>query len=186
MAGCSDPRPAVDPEASASANSSISQSAYNLADIAFSHGTMRHHRVALELARLAEIRGEHPAVGDLASRIAVAQQSEIQSLTRMLEEWGEPVIVETGHFDTGPEDTSGVDVGVSMSDMAALKATSGAEFERLWLETMTEHYRRGVEMAETEIVDGAFPGAIDLARSTSSQQTVAIEEMQALLDQLGD
>ena len=46
---------------------------------------------------------------------------------------------------------------------------------------MVEHHEGAVEMAETEIADGQFKSAVDLAENIVESQTAEIEKMQGLL-----
>ena len=166
---------------SAGASSSASESAdFNDADVTFVQGMIPHHRGALEMAQLAEGRAEDPRVLDLASRIEAAQDPEIETMTGWLEDWGQPESGDMGGMDMGGMDMGGMDM-----DMSGLEAATGAEFDRMFLEMMTEHHRGAVEMAETEISEGENPDAIALAREIAESQTAEIEEMQALLTELG-
>ena len=167
--------------------SSASASAdFNEADVAFAQGMIVHHQGALEMAQLAEGRAEDPRVLDLAGRIEAAQDPEIETMTGWLEEWGQPTSAEesggSGGMDMGGEDDMG-GMGMNM-DMTGLEAASGAEFDRMWLEMMTEHHRGAVDMAETEIADGQNADAIALAEQIVESQSAEIDEMETLLTEL--
>ena len=73
---------------------------------------------------------------------------------------------------------------MSQEDMDALGAASGAEFDSLFLEQMIEHHTGAVEMAETELDEGKFPGALEMAESIRASQSEEIAEMEQLLDEL--
>ncbi|GAB4080752.1 DUF305 domain-containing protein [Modestobacter muralis] len=187
LAGCSngsdDSTAASGSGASSSAPASASASAsadFNDADVAFVQGMLPHHEGALEMAKLAEGRAEDPRVLDLASRIEAAQEPEIETMTGWLQAWGQPASDDMGGMDMGGMDMGGMDM-----DMSGLEAASGTEFDRMFLEMMTEHHRGAVDMAETEIADGQNADAIALAREISTSQTAEIEEMQTLLTELG-
>ena len=165
--------------------------AFNNADVTFVQGMIPHHRGALAMAQLAEGRAQDPRVLDLATRIEAAQQPEIDTMTGWLEEWGEPVPEEAdgsagGMDHGGGHPGGGADMGgMTEEGMAALETASGAEFDRMFLAMMIEHHRGAVEMAETEIVEGSNPDAVDLARDIADAQTAEITEMEALLAGLG-
>ena len=181
LAGCSS---GSDGTTSATASSSASESAeFNDADVAFVQGMIPHHRGALEMAQLADGRAQDPRVLDLASRIEAAQDPEIETMTGWLEEWGQAESGDMGGMDHGSGDMG--DMGGMDMDMSGLEAATGTEFDRMFLEMMTEHHQGAVEMAEVEIADGQNPDAIALAREIASSQTAEIEEMQTLLTQLG-
>lgn len=181
LAGCSggDSMDMSDTESGSTASETAE---FNEADVAFAQGMIVHHQGALEMAQLAEGRAEDPRVLDLASRIEAAQDPEIETMTGWLEDWGQPTSSEEsgdmGGMDMGDEDMGGM-------DMSGLEAVSGAEFDRMWLEMMTEHHRGAVDMAETEIADGQNADAIALAEEIVESQSAEIEEMETLLTQLG-
>ena len=79
----------------------------------------------------------------------------------------------------------GVDVKDQRQMASAFLADAGAEFDRMFLEMMTEHHQGAVDMAKTEIADGQNADAIALAREIETSQTAEIQEMQTLLTELG-
>jgi uncharacterized protein (DUF305 family) len=177
---------------SADAGSASSTEGFNNADVTFVQGMIPHHRGALAMAQLADGRAQDPRVIDLAGRIKAAQDPEIKTMTGWLEEWGEPVPgagetsagmegMDTGGMGMGGADTS----GMSAEDMAALKAASGAQFDRMFLDMMIKHHQGAVDMAKTEIADGTYPNTVSMARDISDSQTAEIQEMQTLLSELG-
>ncbi|CAN5569296.1 hypothetical protein BH18ACT1_BH18ACT1_06750 [soil metagenome] len=93
----------------------------------------------------------------------------------MAEDWGEPAEGEGMH-------------GSGMMDedqMADLEGASGAQFDQLFLEQMSEHHRGAITMAETELDDGEFPEALDLAEGIRDTQRREVETMERLLAQSG-
>jgi uncharacterized protein (DUF305 family) len=166
--------------ASGSASASTSAAAeFNDADVTFVQGMLPHHEGALEMAKLAEGRAQDPRVLDLASRIEAAQEPEIETMSGWLQAWGQPESDDMGGMDHG----SG-GMGMDM-DMSGLEAASGTEFDRMFLEMMSEHHQQAVDMAETEISDGQNTDAIALAEEISTSQAAEIEEMQTILSELG-
>jgi uncharacterized protein (DUF305 family) len=67
--------------------------------------------------------------------------------------------------------------------MTALEQASGPEFDRMFLEMMVEHHRGAVEMAQTELDEGADPEAQALAQQIIDTQQAEITEMESLLQQ---
>ena len=188
LAGCSggssDTSADSGAERSASATSSASATTHNEADVAFVQGMLPHHEGALRMAQLADGRAADSRVIDLADRIEEAQGPEIETMTGWLQEWGEPLPDEDmGGMDHG---SGGMDMeGMSEEDMTALDSSSGAEFDRMFLEMMIPHHQGAVEMAETEIAEGSNPDAIALAEQIVDSQSAEIEEMETLLAEIG-
>ena len=158
---------------------------FNDADVAFARGMIPHHEGALVMSEVALERAEDARVRDLAERIEAGQDPEIDLMTGWLEDWGQPL--EEGsrggmdHGGTDHGDMGGMDMGgMDMGDMPA----AGADFDRMWLESMIEHHDGAVTMAQTEIGEGQNEEAVDLARVIVETQTEEIAEMEQLLDEL--
>jgi len=181
LTGCSDSSDGSSASSSSGAESSATEEAtFNDADIAFAQGMIPHHEGALTMSEVALERATDPRVIDLANRIEAGQDPEIDLLTGWLEEWGEPLESDgMGGMDHGSDDMAGMDM--DMEEMPA----AGPEFDRMWLQSMIEHHRGAVEMAQTELEDGQDTEALELAQLISETQAQEIAEMEALLGELG-
>ncbi|MFC7327632.1 DUF305 domain-containing protein [Marinactinospora rubrisoli] len=171
LAGCGtgDEAPAAEPTP---ATEEQSGAEHNDADVMFAQMMIPHHEQAVQMAGLAEERaGEE--VRELATEIEAAQGPEIEQLTAMLESWGEEP--EGGSMDHGMPGM------MSEDDMAALESASGDEFDERFLEMMIAHHEGAIEMAQTEIDEGANADAIALAEQVVSAQESEIEQMTAML-----
>ena len=73
---------------------------------------------------------------------------------------------------------------MSGEDMDSLGTASGPEFDSMFLELMIEHHTGAVEMAETELDEGRFADALEMAESIRTGQAEEISEMEQLLDEL--
>lgn len=152
---------------------------HDAADVAFVQGMIPHHSQAIAMSRQAATRASSPQVKDLASRIAAAQDPEIQQMEGMLAAWGlPPATGMPGRPGTGP-------MPGMMSDqqMGALAGMSGPAFDPTFLQMMTAHHQGAVDMAATELAQGQNPQAEQLARSIIAAQRAEIGEMQTLLRQ---
>ena len=154
------------------------------ADVTFAQGMLPHHEQAVQMAQLVEGRTENADILDLAARVEQAQRPEIETLDGRLEEWGADA---GGHGSHGSGSSSGghADGMMTEGDMAALEATSGADFDRRFLEMMIEHHRGAVAMANTEVAEGQQPDAVEMARGIERTQNAEIAEMEQLLTELG-
>ncbi len=61
---------------------------------------------------------------------------------------------------------------------------SGADAARLYLEGMIRHHQGAIEASDTEIADGQYSPARELATEIKRAQAAEITEMQALLTSL--
>lgn len=144
----------------------------NDADVEFATEMIRHHAEALAMVDLTLGRELDPEVAQLAEEIRMAQSPEIEQLTSWLVDWGEPIP------ETVRDHANAHDGG---SDTAGLEALDGDEFQRTWLELMIEHHEGAIEMAESELEQGHFAPAIELADQIATSQDEEIDTMQDLL-----
>ncbi|MEU3641971.1 DUF305 domain-containing protein [Lentzea sp. NPDC034063] len=141
------------------------------ADVTFAQGMVPHHEQALEMAKLVPSRSSDDKVRSLASRIEKAQGPEIAQMNEWLQQWG-------AEQDHAGHDMTGM---MSQDDMAKLERSSGAEFDRLWLDMMIKHHEGAVKMAKTELAQGEDDKAKKLAQAIIDGQQQEITEMKALL-----
>ena len=168
----SDAPPAAPVEAS-----EISQE-HDAADVEFARQMIPHHRQATEMAELAADRAGSEDVKALAEEIIAAQQPEIETMTAMLDRWGQSM---SGDGPMGGMDMGGMNGMMTPQQMTELENASDAEFDRLFLQMMIVHHEGAVEMARAEQVDGQNPQAIELAKQIESAQIEEIGRMQGLL-----
>jgi len=70
---------------------------------------------------------------------------------------------------------------MSEDDMQALEDAQGAEAGTLFLEQMIVHHEGAIEMAQTEVEDGAHEGAVEMAGAIIDGQSSEIQTMEGLL-----
>lgn len=170
LTGCGDDSSGSDPEAEAP---------FNEADVAFATEMIPHHAMALvmvDMLRKREVSDELAALGE---QITAAQTPEIEQMSDWLEEWGEPV-PETSRDHMNAH--SG-DMGMEDLDDMGMGGMSGDTFEDHWLEMMIDHHQDAIDMSETEIEDGEFGDAVDLARSIVESQQAEIDQMEQMLEE---
>lgn len=158
-------------------------------DIGFARDMIDHHDQAVQMA-VATLKKPDidPMVWMFASEILVYQRWEVGIMDTWLAGWGE---------SRGDEDRvamqwmgMGTPVGQmpgmqSDAQMAALRAATGSEADRLFLVMMREHHLGGVHMAEAA-ADGASDERVrDLARRMALNQRTEANEYTALLQRLG-
>lgn len=160
---------------------------HNNADVTFATSMIPHHQQALQMVELTQGRTLDPAVQKLADQIKAAQAPEIATMGRWLTAWGKPVpsATSTGHdsHDMGGMDMSSAHMPGMMSaeDMASLENASGADFQSMWLRMMIRHHEGAITMAKTELADGSYRPAADLAQSIIDGQQAEIDQMRQLL-----
>ena len=175
--------------ASSPANGGSSTSAEtakgNDADVAFLTGMKPHHEQAVEMSDLVLAANPPADVAAIAEQIKGAQAPEIEQMNRMLADLGE----KADGMAHGGGHSGGMGMGshggmMSNEMMAALDAATGTDAARLYLEGMIAHHQGAIEASDTEIADGKYEPAIELAREIKTAQAAEITEMQALLESL--
>ena len=63
----------------------------------------------------------------------------------------------------------------------ALRPLTGAEFDKLWLESMIGHHQGAIEMAKAEIANGDNVDAKDLAKNIVTTQEAEIGQMKQMV-----
>ncbi|HVL85011.1 MAG TPA: DUF305 domain-containing protein [Pseudonocardia sp.] len=194
LAGCGggqETATTTSPGAGAASSTTAAEAEHNEADVVFAQGMIPHHRQAVAMAELAASRTDDPEVLDLAGRVGLAQEPEIELMISWLEEWDAEVPEGTGMpgMDGGGMNHGGMDGGgmggmMTPEQMTQLEQGSGSAFDRMFLEMMTEHHRGAIEMAQTQLAEGADPEALELAQTIIETQRAEIEEMEQLLQQL--
>lgn len=174
---------------------------YTAADVRFMQGMIGHHAQALAMTALLPARTTRPDMRLLAERIDVSQKSEIAMMQRWLRERGEPVPdadAEHAHHDMagmagmsggsaagGQPSMPGMMPGMlTPEQMARLAASTGVEFERLFLESMIRHHEGALTMVGQLF---GSPGAAQetevyrFASDVDADQRAEIARMRTLL-----
>lgn len=145
------------------------------ADIMFAQMMIPHHAQAVEMSDMALSQASSNDVKNLADQIKNAQAPEIEQMRGWLANWGAP--------ETPVDDHSGHSMGTGMmtaDDMAALSATTGPNFDRLWLQMMVSHHRGAIAMAEDVLVTTNDPEVKKLAEAIIEAQKKEIASMEVL------
>lgn len=158
-------------EITAEQSQALAQTRYIEADAQFMRHMIVHHAQAVEMVSLIEARSIDDSVQQLGLRISLSQEQEIAFMERWLTARGEPTVDENLHMSHGDMDHDGMnhdemDHGeMTMSDdpsdvpimpgmlspaqMVELRASDGADFDRLFLEGMIQHHLGALYMVDT-------------------------------------
>ena len=142
------PGPPGDParELSAEEAVEIADTSYSPADAQFMQDMIPHHHQALEMAQLVADRTNRPELLDVAGRIRVSQQDEIEFMEQWLRERDETIPSPSDHDAMHTEmRMAGM---ASPQQMAELAVARGTEFDRLFLRLMITHHEGAVTMVE--------------------------------------
>jgi len=167
--------------ATAAATTTAAAEAHNDADAMFAQHMIPHHTQAIEMSdTLLAKQGIDPRVTELANQIKAAQGPEIQQMQGWLTQWGAPSMPPM----SGHGDMPGVSGIMSDQDMTALKDAKGVDATKLFLTQMIAHHEGAITMAQSEIKDGQYPPAVEMARAIVTTQQQEIDTMKGLLASL--
>ncbi|SFP96148.1 Uncharacterized conserved protein, DUF305 family [Amycolatopsis arida] len=155
---------------------------HNEADVRFLTMMIPHHRQAITMTDMVEGRVNDPRVRAIAERIAVAQDGEIALMEGWLAEHGEPVPAEEhgshGHHEHGASELM---PGMATPEqLSALRAASGPEFDRMFLDLMITHHEGALTMAEEVLAHGVNVRVQQLAQDVVTGQSAEIDRMRAV------
>ncbi len=160
----------------------IANTSYSPADAQFMHDMIPHHHQALEMAELVADRTNRPELIDVAGRINVSQGDEIEFMQQWLRERGEHVPEPTAH---DAMHISHKMAGMATPEqMAELAASTGTDFDRLFLTLMITHHEGAVTMVEEllEQPGAAYdPVLFEFVTDVTNSQSTEIERMNVLL-----
>jgi uncharacterized protein (DUF305 family) len=182
--GTADPSGSGSTKASAPiASSAPVSTTKNEADVVFASMMIPHHAQAIAMADMALTQASDPKVKALAPKIKAAQGPEIERMSGYLTRWGAPVPAADDGSEMSGMEGMGNQTGGMMSakEIATLKNTKGAAFDRMWLQMMVKHHRGAIDMSEIALHNGTNPDAKKLARSIIDGQSAEITEMNSIL-----
>lgn len=191
-AACGAPRPApmAGPNpVTTPAGSAVQPRRYVDADVRFMQRMIPHHAQALAMTALAGGRTTNDAIRLMAERIDVSQRDEIARMERWLAPRGETVPEAVALHTHRASDTTTTPMPgmLTPAELARLRAASGTEFDRLFLEFMIRHHDGALVMvSELFATDGAGQ-ELDIFRFASdvdADQRAEIRRMRQMLRQL--
>ena len=150
---------------------------YNADDVAFATDMIPHHQQAVELSAMVPDRSTNAELIALAQQVSAEQQPEINVMKVFLVQWNENPDTSSGHEGHGNTMAGMVDEAT----MAKLKSLTGAEFNKLWLESMISHHQGAIEMAKAEIANGDNVDAKALAKNIVTTQEAEMGQMKQML-----
>jgi uncharacterized protein (DUF305 family) len=161
---------------------------YTEADVHFMSNMIGHHAQAIVMAGWAPTHGAGPSVRILAERIINAQQDEIATMQRWLQDRRQPVpeASATGMKMrmNGADHVMLMPGMLTQDQMKELDQAKGSEFDRLFLTFMIQHHRGAVSMVQD--LFGTYGAAQDetvfkFANDVNVDQSTEIARMQTML-----
>jgi uncharacterized protein (DUF305 family) len=136
----------------------------NQADAEFVSGMIPHHEGAVEMARIAKERAEHPEIERMADQIIAAQEAEIATMAPVRE----ALENEHGEHMSGDHSSTGMDPD---------ELRTAAPFDRAFINMMIPHHEDAVAMAQKQLESGENDELRDLAEQIIATQRREIAQM---------
>ena len=165
----------------------IANSSYTPADVNFLQGMITHHHQAMIMSDMATDRTNSKSILDLAGRIDVSQEDEINFMQTWLREREENV--------PNPMAMQNMDSDHNMMGMATpeqldqLAESKSIDFDKLFLSLMITHHDGAIKMVEElrkQRGSAYDPILNEFATDVTNDQAVEIERMNILLVGLSD
>lgn len=171
------------------ASTSAGIQAHNNADVWFVRNMIPHHQQAIVLCDIVLGKeGIDPKVADLANRIKAEQGPEMQQMQNWLTEWGNPAMPsETPSMkpgNTSQDPHGGMPGMLSDQEVNDLRGAQGHDASVMFLTQMIAHHQGAIDMAQTEVEEGQYPPAVQLAKTIATRQQQEVDEMKNLLNTL--
>lgn len=164
-----------------------SQPLYSDQDLLFLHHMIMHHQQAVDMGQLVPSRSNRTEFVRFTDYVKRGQAAEIALMQSWLDLAATRGLEVPDHPPHGDPPMHGM---LSSAQMAALEASTGAEFERLWLEGMIFHHQGAIDMAhaqqEHQLATGRHPYGLGvLVEDILVEQRAEITKMRDWLDAWG-
>ena len=163
----------------------IANTSYSPDDIKFMQDMIPHHNQAVQMSELVADRTNRQELNDVAGRIDVSQEDEIDFMQGWLRERGVAAPDPTAH---DAMHTSHKMAGMaSPEQMSELANAEGTDFDRMFLALMIKHHEGAVKMVDEllEQPGSAYdPVLFEFTNDVTNDQQSEIERMNALLASL--
>ena len=173
------PSRVISPEEAARARPGVSA-----ADVKFMQGMIGHHAQAVEMTDLLKSRTQSAEMRKLAERIGVSQIDEMKMMREWLAGHGADVPGEHAHHAPGAPLMPGM---LTPQEMARLTASTGEDFDRLFLEYMIKHHEGAIVMVKDLFATAGAAQDADIyafAADVNADQRMEIARMSAMLKEL--
>jgi uncharacterized protein (DUF305 family) len=150
-------------------------------DLHFIDMMVMHHYEGIEMAELAQTNAQGAKVKAFATKTAADQKKDIEELQRHRNHWyaGKPVMDHATMVSMMQQMHPGMEMNMEET-RRKLRATSGAAFDRLFLDTMIHHHMMGIDMAKDATTKAEHAEIKQFAQKTVTKQTAEIAEMKRL------
>jgi uncharacterized protein (DUF305 family) len=159
------------------------------ADVDFMQGMIMHHQQAVEMTALIPSHTENPQVRSLGAKISSSQSDEIRFMQHWLAARSQATTMSMPgmpDMDKYGKPMAPMPGMLTPEQMAALRASKGAEFDHLFLAGMIQHHNGALIMVK-DLFDQAGAGQdadiFNFATDADNTQRAEIRIMQNMLEE---
>lgn len=138
-----------------------------------------HHQGAVEMARIAQERAEHPEIRQLAENVIAAQETEIEQMQQWRQEWygssDTPSMSEMPSLH-GMPDMGEAGHAMDMADEVKQLRNAAEPFDRAFIEAMIPHHQSAIDAARLA-EQATRPEIKELAQAVIEDQQREIDQM---------
>ena len=152
----------------------------NEVDLHFVAMMTPHHQQAVDMSEIIlAADGTSAATDDLADRIKVGQQQEIDTMVGWADDWDQHDLM--AHH--APHIANGM---ITPEQMDQLESLEGEKADTKFLQLMHFHHEGAIAMTQDQIDHGGYQPLVDLAQHMVDIQTAEMREMEDLLEAKGE
>lgn len=165
-----------------STSSSHSASTANTVDHAFVQQMIPHHKMAVQMAHMAQTQAQHPAAKTLAASIITSQTHEITEMTAIAHKLGVtpdqmPVKGSMSAHMGSDDQTLGLTMAQSGMSMNMNTLNGAKPFDRMFIDMMIPHHQGAIRMAHVELTKGTNPQLKSIATGIIAAHAREIGQM---------
>jgi len=134
-------------------------------DLHFIDMMIEHHRMGIDMAKMAQNKASHAELKDLATKMAEDQQKDTDQLQKWRDEWyaGKP---KSDHMNM--PGMSGMKM--PQMDMGKLEAASGNDFDLMFIDMIVPHHQMAIDMSRDALKKAQHAQLKTFARTTIDKQ----------------
>ncbi len=140
-------------------------------DQSFIDQMVTHHQAAIDMAKVAQRKGEHAEIKTLADAIVSAQDGEITKMKAWRKAWY--------GSDQIPASTMGGMAGMGGMNVDLGQLENAQPFDKAFIDAMTPHHQSAIAMAREAQTKAIHQEIKDLAGQIIAAQQQELDQMQA-------
>jgi uncharacterized protein (DUF305 family) len=137
---------------------------------------IEHHRMGIDMAKMARNKAFHAELKDLATKMVEDQQKDMDQLQKWRDEWyaGKPKSEHMNMPGMSKSDHAKMKGMSSMNmqkmDMGKLEAASGNQFDLMFIDMIVPHHQMAIDMSQDAVKKAQQAPLKTFARTTVDKQ----------------